>query len=174
MNFAFKCTCCGEIHEELPSFGAAAPLSYYNVPEAEREARCDLGSDDCVVDGKYFFVRGCLEIPIHGESEPFTWGVWVSLSEKSYAEWVEVFGIPKRSHKGPYFGWLNAWLLPYPDTINLKTHVHLRDDGIRPFIELEQTDHPLAVEQREGITRERAIELVTVMMHGQGAAGSGP
>lgn len=38
----------------MPSFGAHAPLSYYEVPEAEREERCDLGSDDCVVDNEFF------------------------------------------------------------------------------------------------------------------------
>ena len=38
--------------------------------------RCELSSDVCVVDGKYFFVRGCIEIPVHGADEPFVWGVW--------------------------------------------------------------------------------------------------
>ena len=37
--------------------------------------------------------------------------------------------------------------------------VHLRADGIRPYIELEPTDHPLAVEFREGITMERVQEI---------------
>jgi hypothetical protein len=53
----------------------------------------------------------------------------------------------------------------YPDTENLKTLVHLRNDGIRPFIELEPTAHPLAIEQREGITVERLIEICEAMMH---------
>ncbi|HVZ38062.1 MAG TPA: DUF2199 domain-containing protein [Candidatus Kapabacteria bacterium] len=72
----------------------------------------------------------------------------------------------KRSHIGPFFGWLDAWLKPCPDTTNLKTMVHLRDDGIRPYILLEPTDHPLAVEQREGITVERVAELYAMLMHG--------
>lgn len=166
MSFKFVCVSCKEVHEGMPSFGAAAPLSYYEVPEAERERRCHLGSDDCVIDEQYFFVRGCLEIPVIGEEEPFSWGVWVSLSKASYLDWIKHFDVAKRSHCGPYFGWLNAWLEPYPDTINLKTHVHLRDDGIRPFIELEPTEHPLAIEQRNGITRERVAEIYARMVHG--------
>ena len=63
----------------MPSFGAAAPLNYYQIPVEEREARCALGSDDCVIDGNFFFVRGCIEIPVHGQDEAFNWGVWVSL-----------------------------------------------------------------------------------------------
>ncbi len=32
-------------------------------------------------------------------------------------------------------------------------------DRTRPFIELEPTDHPLAIEQRVGIDRARVIQL---------------
>jgi hypothetical protein len=152
----------------MPTFGAEAPLSYYAIPEAERERRCDLGTDDCVIDGNSFFVRGCIEIPVHGEGEPFVWGVWVSLSEESFREWVGAFEMEKRSHLGPYFGWLDAWLKPYPNTINLKTMVHLRDHGLRPYIELEPTDHPLAVQQRKGITLERLAEIYSMMVHENG------
>jgi len=165
MEFRFKCETCGQIHRGMPSFGSEKPLSYYEVPEPERESRCDCGSDDCVIDGKSFFVRGCIEIPVHGEEEPFVWGVWVSLSESSFKQWVACLDKGERSHIGPFFGWLNAWLKPYPDTMNLKTMVHLRDNGTRPYIELEPTDHPLAVEQREGISKSRVAALYSVMMH---------
>ena len=165
MPFSFKCASCGEIHEGMPSLDADAPLSYYSVPEEERERRCDLGSDDCVIDEKAFYVRGCIEIPVHGQPDPCTWGVWVSLSLASYTEWVRTFEQAKRAHAGPFFGWLNASLAPYPDTVNLKTRVHLRDDGIRPAIELEPTDHPLAMEQRHGICAARVAQLYALAVH---------
>lgn len=152
----------------MPSFGAHAPLSYYDVPQRERESRCDLGSDDCVIDKENFFVRGCIEIPVIGETEPFSWGVWVSLSETNFAEWVKCYELDERSHVGPFFGWLNAWIKPYPDTISLKAMVHIRDYGIRPYVELQPTEHPLAVEQRNGITVKRVAELYSLMMHANG------
>lgn len=135
------------------------------MPEAERPRRCALGTDDCVIDDQHFFVRGCLEIPIEGHGDPFVWGVWVSVSVESYFEWRRAFDEPRRSHLGPYFGWLDAWIKPYPDTMNLKTMVHPRDHGVRPYIELEPTDHPLAVEQRVGISLERLAELYAIMVH---------
>jgi hypothetical protein len=73
----------------------------------------------------------------------------------------------KRSHISPFFGWLNAWLKPYPNTINLKTRVYLRDKGTRLYIEIESTDHPLAVEQREGISKDRVAEIYSIMIHGK-------
>jgi hypothetical protein len=130
----------------MPTYGAEAPLHYYCIPAEERERRCSLGTDDCVIDEKWFFVRGCLEIPVHGESDPFAWQVWVSLSSAGFEQFVRYFGEAKRSHIGPFFGWLSAAVPLYPDTENLKTRVDRRDNGVRPFIEVESTDHPLAVE----------------------------
>lgn len=34
------------------------------------------------------------------------------------------------------------------------------------LVELEPTDHPLAVEQRDGITSERVAEVNALMAHG--------
>ncbi|HEX4157709.1 MAG TPA: DUF2199 domain-containing protein, partial [Rhizomicrobium sp.] len=64
----------------------------------------------------------------------------------------------------PKFGWLSNNLSLYPETLSLKTNLHLRGGGIRPFIELEPTDHPLAIEQREGISIERVEEIAAMLL----------
>ena len=166
--FRFKCATWGEWHEGMPSYGAEAPLSYLDIPEGEREARCILGSDQCVIDEEKFFVHGCLEIPVHGEESPFVYGVWVSLSKGSFVAYSRCYDDAKRSHIGPFFGWFNTELALYPSTVNLKTMVHLRDDGMRPWIELEPTDHPLAIEQREGISAARLAEIFAYYEHQAG------
>jgi len=164
--FRFKCGSCDEWHEGMPTFGASAPLYYYAIPAGERDRRCHLDTDTCVIDEELFFVRGCLDIPVHGEPDAFSFGVWVSLSKPHFQTFLAHYDMPKRSHVGPFFGWLSAELTPlYPSTENLKTRLHLRDDGVRPFIELEPTDHPLAVEQREGITVDRVAEIYAHYMH---------
>lgn len=163
--FRFKCASCDQWHEGMPTFGVDAPWHYYDVPAEEREQRCSLGSDDCVIDGEYFFVRGCIDIPVIGAKEQFSWGVWVSLSKESFLEFVRYFGVSKRSHVGPFFGWLSAELPVYPSTVSLKARAHLRDNGMRPYIELEPTDHPLAVEQRNGISVARVAEIYAYFAH---------
>lgn len=173
MAFEFLCKGCGQVHQGMPALDAAAPVSYYAVPEAEREARCQLDSDACIIDESLYFVRGCLEVPVHGEPEAFSWGVWVSLSEQSFRQWEACYESEQRSHIGPFFGWLNAAIGPYPNTVSLKTHVHLRDGFMRPFIELEPTDHPLALEQREGISAQRVAELYALVVHEDPEAGRG-
>ena len=163
--FRFRCAECEEWHEGMPSFGASAPSYYYSIPETEREERCLLTSETCIVDDEFFFVRGCIEIPVIGTTEPYTWGAWVSLSNKSFDEFVSTFDAPNRSELGPYFGWLSTEFRVYPSPQNLKTHVHIREPGLRPLIELEPTDHPLAIEQRAGITVERVAEIYAAYMH---------
>ena len=52
----------------------------------------------------------------------------------------------------------------YPDTLRLKSRAPTRAIGRRPRVELEPTDHPLAVEQRQGITLVR--EFAELALHG--------
>ena len=165
--FKFKCKSCGEIHEGMPTFGFPFPIQYLDIPETERESRVSLGTDACVIDEEWFFVRGCIEIPVEGSEDPFIWGAWVSLSESSFQLFRQYLGEDQRSHIGPFPGWLCSDMKVYPQTcVNLKTSVHLRDHATRPYIELEPTDHPLAVEQRHGMTAERVAEIYAEMIHG--------
>ena len=165
MSFSYRCCTCGEQHIGMPALAAEAPLYYYSIPEAERVERCELTSDICIVDEEFFFIRGNIEIPVHGLEERFSWGVWVSLSGANFTEYMRHFEDHDRAALGPYFGWLSAALKVYPDTENLKINARIKDPPLRPLIELEPTDHPLAVEQREGISQERLAEIYSAYLH---------
>ena len=162
----FHCATCGKRHDHLPmEFGADAPAFYNSIPKVERESRCELNEDLCVIDDEFFFIRGCLDLPVIDHDEPFVWGVWVSLSKDSIKRCYEIRDQEGRESESPFFGWLSTTLPLYPETLNLKTHVHTRPIGTKPFIELEPTDHPLAVEQREGITMDRVREIAARLLH---------
>jgi len=171
---SFRCATCGEEHSGIPTFGWDFPEQYFDVPENRREPDVFLTTDTCVIADRFFFVKGCLEIPVVGHETPFSWGVWVSLSEKNFFHFQELLGVAKRSHHSPFFAWLCSRIWIYPETLHLKTMIHLRDDGIRPFVELEPADHPLVVEQRTGITSARLAEIHEKMVHPSGEAGQQP
>lgn len=77
-----------------------------------------------------------------------------------------LWDMPERESEKPYFGWLTTDLPVHsPTPLNLKTNVHTRPIGRRPFVELEPTDDPLAVEQRTGITRDRVREIAAAVLH---------
>ena len=166
MQYAWTCRCCGRQFDTLPlDFAAPAPDYWFEIPEAERERRALLNADFCTIDGEYHFIRGCLEIPIIGMDEVFVWGVWVSLSEASMRRAAELWNAEVIEDEPPRFGWLSTNIRVYPRTLELKAAVHFRGGNLRPRIEVEATDHPLAVEQRQGITVERVQEIAAALLH---------
>ncbi len=163
----FRCASCGQYHDSLPlAYGPPAPELYYRLPEAERASRCELSLDACVIDEKHCFIVGNLEIPIVDSPEIFRWDVWVSLSFENFTRMCTLWETEGRESEPPYFGWLSTQLPTYPETLSLKTYVHTRKVGQRPSIQLEATDHPLAVEQRTGITMDRVREIAEAVLHG--------
>ena len=164
----FTCQSCGKRHDTSEiSFGADAPAQWNLISEEER-ARSELGGEQCVIEAdgeRHFFVRACLEVPIKGTQRAFTWGVWVSLSEKSFLEMSDHWEDPSRTSLGPYFGWLCTKIPEYPETVFLKTKVHQRPVGERPIVELQETDHPLSIDQRNGIDPARMQEIISRLLH---------
>lgn len=161
--FSFVCATCGERHDGAPSLAFRAPEYYLDVPESERPARTFLDDDFCVVDNEHFFIRTCLEIPIHGLEETFLWGVWASLSEMNFHRYKKTFDSPEQ--QGKYFGWFCSRLPCYPSTQGIKTWVHVQPGGARPLLELEESCHPLCVDFAQGISVDRAKELYEASLH---------
>ena len=162
----WSCARCGEVHTGLPFDWAFDSPVYWEGPRAEG----DLLTDDLCVwtdddEQRSYFVRGILELPVPGQEQPFAYGVWSSLSEASFRRVVELWDDPARVEEPAYFGWLSNRLPGYPDTLNLPLDVETRALELRPTFVLQPTDHPLAVEQREGITVGRVQEIAEQLLH---------
>lgn len=158
----YKCTTCGQVHSGLPmSFAAEFPDQYANMSREERDARAVVGSDQCIIDQERFFIRGCLEIPIIGSDDVFLWGLWASVREEVFDEISECWELVGREKsRDPFKGRLGNSLAEYPETLNLKLRIVLQRVGARPLFVVEETDHPLAIEQSSGITRDRALAIL--------------
>lgn len=63
------------------------------------------------------------------------------------------------------FGWFSSELAPYPSTLNLPTMAQTRPVGQRPTVEMMPSWHPLATEQRLGITMRRVEEIASAVLH---------
>jgi len=164
----FRCAKCGEEHDsDALAWHFAEPLPWLLASDEERNESM-LTPDQCVLvsDGKvHYFIHGLLQIPVRGRSDPFVWGVWCSLSEGSYLEISALWESQERVKIGPHFGWLCSRLPCYADSMYLKTNVHQRAVGLRPLIELEPTDHPLAVDQRQGIEYDQLQRIIEELLH---------
>ena len=161
----FTCRSCGEWHEELPfSYHAEAPAQW--SPALAGDDSSELNEELCVIRDEAFFIHALIRLPVVDADNDFAWGVWVSLSEENFGRTVELWEQEGREREPPMFGWLSTALPTYePSTLSLKTMIHTQPVGIRPHVELEATDHPLAIEQREGITVARVQELAERLLH---------
>jgi hypothetical protein len=167
--FAFRCSCCGQIHEGSPSYGFKAPDHYASLSEEQKASMGHITSDLCTIkheEGTDYFIRAVLEVPIHGVSEPFAWGLWVSLSEKSFRRYVETYDDPQEGDG--FFGWVCNRVPWYPEGATLATDVVVQRGGKRPLLFLHHgsgDDHPLVVDQRNGISVAKAQEMAEYLNH---------
>jgi hypothetical protein len=86
-------------------------------------------------------VLGRLLLPVIDEKEPFELLVWVSLSPRNFRRRNELWTAPGREGEPPV--------------------------GERACVELEPTSHPLALAQRDGLTRPKLQSLIRRLMHPQ-------
>jgi hypothetical protein len=133
------------------------------IPPDERAARLFLTSDLCVLDHAHFFIRCVLALPIKHSDETFCYGVWSSLSKENFLRYQESYD-KDMSGWQPMFGWLSNNIPGYPDTRSLKLSVQPGESGKRPLATLEPTDHPLAIEQTEGISLQRLAEIASPLI----------
>jgi hypothetical protein len=157
----YTCSCCGRVYEELPlCFGSDYPDYYFSVPPDERERRIELNENLCVVDEHHFFHRGRLTIPVTDHNENLIFHVWTSISADNFAKRMDLWEDPNRAKEEPYFGWLQTTVPTYGDTLNIKTIATEQGVGVVPEIKSFEEGHRLTIDQKNGITYERAVEIV--------------
>jgi hypothetical protein len=167
MSKGYTCKCCGKNHDEIPmTYGADAPVYVEAISPNERAKRVYLEPSVCVIDDEHFFVRGSIAIPILDDPDKtFSWGVWSTISQANYEIMAANWSVEGREKIVlPAFGYLSNKIPLYGDTLNLNVLSHTMPVGQIPVFELEPTDHPLAIEQREGITMERVHEIANILL----------
>lgn len=173
----YRCRTCGQIHEGPPfSWVFATPFGWQLTTDPQSGCRGELYGEQAILhcqDETSYFMLGNIVLPVTDSEGTFSFTVWVSLSEQNFRHSSEVWDDPRRVDEPPYFGWLSSEIPGYPTTIKLRTNVHTQVVGVRPHIKLEPTEHPLAVEQRQGITVSRVIEIAETMEAHMAAAGTG-
>src|SRR5437899_5103501 len=124
----YKCSMCGEVHDDLPHIGSEAPYQWADRFASDPQSL--LTEDLCIIEGRDYFVRGVLEIPVHDYEHEFGWGVWVSHKKENF----EIYRENSQSADiGPFFGWLCTAIDYYDEpTLSPKTMAHYRGEGLRP------------------------------------------
>ena len=162
----YTCSCCGKTHEEWPALAFDSPISYNVLSEEARKEIAELNEDFCVVrhSGETDrFIRATLTQKVNDHCENLEYGLWVSLSEKSFQEYSENFG--NGQLETSYFGWLSNNIPEYEFNGSIPTTVHTRLNNQRPEIVPHQSfDHPFVHDYYNGITRAEAEKRIRNML----------
>jgi hypothetical protein len=157
MADTFVCSSCG-IEHDFPTFAWDYPMPVLEVPADERKARVQLAPDECIIDEVEYFVRGCIEIPVHGKSQAFIWGVWAQVDEDTFFNCRE-----SRDGESVFRGVLPCVPRVYEDS---QPEVEIRPrPGLRPLFAVLPPTHPIAIQQAKGLTAEELARIAERMLH---------
>ncbi|KAF2508465.1 DUF2199 domain-containing protein [Flavobacterium zhairuonense] len=162
----FKCSQCGEIHEDWPALTFISPTPFHNLSDNEKKTIGNLSSDFCTIeyeDQTNRFIRVVLNQKVNDHPESLQYGFWVSLSEKSYDDYYNNF--ENENHETKYFGWLSNYLVDYDNSESIPTTVITKKGNDRPeIIPHDDFDHQFVRDYYNGISKEEAERRIHNMM----------
>lgn len=163
---SFVCQVCGKTHTEWPAITFKTPDPYFHLSELEQNTIAYCSEDFCEI--KYpnqtdRFIRVVLKQKIIDHSFSLDYGVWVSLSERSFNDYKNNFHNPK--HEATYFGRLCNTIFEYENTYGVQVNVETKSGGNdRPeIIPHREFVHPFVYDYYHGITIEEAEKRVKVL-----------
>lgn len=161
----FQCSCCEKEYDQIPfCFGSNYPAAYYSISPEDRDARIEMEKSLCVIDEKFFFHRGRLEIPIKNNQEDLFFDVWLSISEDNFEIRIDDWNNPNRINNSPYFGWLQTQIPTYENSISIKAQAFEEGLDCIPRIDVTDENHQLALDQKDGISFEKAIGIIEFIL----------
>lgn len=166
----YKCSCCGQEHDEWPALMFYTPTPYNDLTEDEKKALGQIGDDFCVItnpDQTDRFIRCTLTQKVIDHCGNLEYGIWVSVSEKSYQDYYDNF--ESDNHVTQYFGWLCSRIPEYDDTLGVPTTVQTKAGNSRPEVfPHKDFDHPFVKDYYDGITKEEAERRIKSMLKNTG------
>ncbi|MGC5744063.1 DUF2199 domain-containing protein [Chryseobacterium sp. NFX27] len=160
----YTCECCGKEMEDWPAIAYNSPSIYHQLTDEELE-NAELSSDSCIIkypDETNYFIRAVLVQEVPDSCQDLEYGVWVSLSEKSFNEYVENYD--NKEFESEFFGWLSNYLPDYDFEESIPTTVVVNNSIGRPFIFPHQSyEHPFIHDFYNGISQEQAERRMDVI-----------
>lgn len=170
-----RCSTCGREHDvSKMEVAFQFPDRYWVLSLSERETKGSLapGGDACVLFDDpdqppiAGFVRALLPIPLRGESAHWNWGVWVELTLDDLEHVASRWDADDQEQDPPLRGKLANDITEFRPSLDLTGQLQLTGLTSRPTFRLDaDSSHALAIVQRDGITRDQAIQWLLVRAH---------
>lgn len=167
-SITFICECCGQEHEEWPALAYSSPDYYSRLSHSDKEEIAVIDQDFCVVkisdDEIHRFIRCVLFQKVNDHCDYLEYGVWVSLSETSFNDYLENFD--NQDHEVEYFGWLSNSISDYSFAKSIPTTVVTQKGNSRPAVfPHKDVDHPFVKDFNNGITKTEAEKRIQNMIN---------
>jgi len=163
-SYKWTCSCCSDEHIGLPmAYAFVRPDNWNGISDLQRQ-KGHLDSDFCYFTGddnhKQFYIRCVLPFPIKDYDAEFEFGVWMSVSEKSFKIYSAGYESEQYEVDG-CFGYLMHNIPEFGDTWGLNSSIEFEQNGQRPLVYLHESDHPLVHVQQEGLDLDYIKRLVS-------------
>ncbi len=155
-------SCCGQEHYEWPALTFKSPENYDTLSQTEKQTIAEIDSDFCILkhpDQTHRFIRCTLTQRVNDHCEDLEYGLWVSLSEKSFDDYSDNY--KNENHETSYFGWLCNDIPEYEFNESIPTTVFTRTGNQRPeIIPHKDFDHPFVKDYYNGISKMEAEKRI--------------
>lgn len=167
---------CGERHAEMFPIHLLKPIGWpgpddYQPDEALKTDGDFLSFQYAVREGKYFCLRMILPLPIKGApQQALVLSVWCAVNKVDFEAYVANQKAGTLNDKARAPARLVNNLATYPTTVNIMGIAAQNPQDLPLFLSaMDQegfsNDHPLFVEQRQGLTLDRLFEIYTAHGH---------
>jgi hypothetical protein len=163
----YTCNCCGKEYEEWPALAYVSPTNYEVLSEEDKRNIGQLDTDFCIISHPNQtdrFIRCTLGQKVIGQCKDLEYGLWVSLSEKSFQDYSDNFN--NDHHETKYFGWLCNDLPDYNfNEIHIPTTIFTKPGNSRPeIVPHKDFNHPFVDDYYNGITKIEAEKRIAEML----------
>lgn len=136
------------------------PDRLYDMSEMQRKDGARYDSDRCRIGSNNFFVKGVLHLPLQGAPRTFVLGLWAKISRADFRVYLEHWNRDGTAQP-PFVGHIANASVGYPGLLHHEVMIQLGPVDQRPTFQA-LPGHCVAQEQKDGVTRARVLELLTL------------
>lgn len=158
------CSKCDEEHplEEM-ELTFRRPDDVAKLSTEERSRLLQENNDLCVIEGKRFFIRGLLPLPVELREHPYCIGLWVEVPQSSFERIYDLWDSDEQLNEPPFDARIANEIPTSNGSLGLKAELRLTGPMTRPDVFLKPSAHQLYVEQARGIDAHRAFEYTALI-----------
>lgn len=131
------------------------PDDVAKLSEEERTRLVQENSDLCILEGKRFFIRALLPLPVESRELSYCIGLWVEVSQTAFDRIYALWDSEEQLDEAPFLAHVANEIPTAAGSLGLEAELRLTGPTTRPDVFLKPSTHQLYLEQTRGIDEHR-------------------